>query len=161
MKRAPENCRIRAFSLIEITMAIGIISFAFIALIGLIPVGLTTFHKAMDVSTNSRIVQQVVTDLQQGTKTLSPTTTPPALYFDNDGDRQAARTTSTLYDVNTIIQSPSSLPGGTTTNLVTVVVEIVKNPGNAQVQLDTNSAVIQQPGMSISRVPVLIATSNQ
>lgn len=149
----------RAFTLIETTLAIGIVAFAFVAILGLMPVGLTTFRKAMDASTSSRIVQQVVTDLQQGSNTLSQ---QPIRYFDDQGDRQANANAQVIYYVNTIVQSPSTLPGGQSSNLATVTVEIVKNPQNKPLERDAGtSAVIEQAGLSISRHPLFLATQNQ
>ncbi len=53
------------FSLIEVTLAIGVVAFAFVALLGLIPLGLSTFRKAMDASIGAEIGQRVLNDLQQ------------------------------------------------------------------------------------------------
>jgi len=147
----------RAFTLIETTLAIGIVSFAFVAIMGLMPIGLMAFRRAMDASTSSRIVQQVVADFQQGTNTLSP---QPILYFDDQGDRQTVANGQVTYYVNTAVQSPTTLPGGQSTNLATVTVEIVKNPQNKPLELASGS-VIERPGLSISRSPVFIATKNQ
>ena len=46
-----------AFSLIEVTLAIGIIGFALIAIVGLIPVGLTSGRDAIDATRSSLIAQ--------------------------------------------------------------------------------------------------------
>jgi uncharacterized protein (TIGR02598 family) len=53
------------FSLVEVTLAIGVIAFAFVALLGLLPVGLRTFHTAMDTSVGSQIAQRVAGELQE------------------------------------------------------------------------------------------------
>jgi uncharacterized protein (TIGR02598 family) len=53
------------FSLVEVTVSIGIVAFAFVALFGLIPTGLTTFRQAMDSSIGSQIAQRVISDVQQ------------------------------------------------------------------------------------------------
>lgn len=46
-----------AFSLIEVTLSIGIIAFALIAIFGLIPVGLTSGREAIDATRSSLIGQ--------------------------------------------------------------------------------------------------------
>ena len=47
------------FSLVEVTMAIGIISFGLLSVMGLIPVGLDTLRKAMDQTVEAQIVQKL------------------------------------------------------------------------------------------------------
>lgn len=55
----------RGFSLVEVTLAIGIVAFAFVALFALIPVGLNTFRLAMDTSVGAQIAQRIISDAQQ------------------------------------------------------------------------------------------------
>jgi len=155
------TCR-RAFTLIETTMAIGIMAFGLIGIIGLMPAGMTTFQKAMDTSMSSHIVQQVVTDLQQGDFSAL-TQARPILYFDDQGNRLRAATdggAEALYYVNTVVQTPSSLPGGPSSeSLATVTVEVVKNPAHRTLQRDPGTlAVVDKPELSISRFPVLISS---
>ena len=68
MKPSPPP-RIRSdrdgFSLVEIALAVGIVAFAFVGLMGLLPVGLAHFRTAIDASVGSQIFQRVVTDLEQ------------------------------------------------------------------------------------------------
>src|SRR5215210_7746485 len=58
-----KRLRQAGFSLVEISLAIGIIAFAFVGLIGLLPVGLTTFRDAIDTSNEARIVQSFTAKL--------------------------------------------------------------------------------------------------
>ena len=53
------------FSLVEVVLAVGVISFAFVAIMGLIPAGLTQFRQAMDTSVGSQIAQRVIFDAEQ------------------------------------------------------------------------------------------------
>ncbi len=46
-------------------MAIGIIAFAFVALLGMLPTGLNTFRKAMDTSVSAQIAQKISGELQE------------------------------------------------------------------------------------------------
>jgi uncharacterized protein (TIGR02598 family) len=57
--------RSRGFSLVEVTLSIGIISFAFVGIFTLIPTGLNTFRQATDASVGSQIAQCVIGDIQQ------------------------------------------------------------------------------------------------
>ncbi len=67
LRALPKKRRIpnEAFSLIEVVLAIGIVAFAFIALLGLLPVGMKTFRTAIDTSLGAQIGQKVVSDLQE------------------------------------------------------------------------------------------------
>jgi uncharacterized protein (TIGR02598 family) len=53
------------FSLVEVVLAVGVIAFAFVAILGLLPAGLTQFRQAMDNSIASQIAQRVIMDAQQ------------------------------------------------------------------------------------------------
>lgn len=63
MPRGPTSRPRQGFSLIEVTLALGIVSFAMVTLLGLIPVGLKSFQSAMRVTVESQIVRAVVTDI--------------------------------------------------------------------------------------------------
>lgn len=55
-----KSCRVggrRAFSLIEVAMAIGILSFCLISIMGLIPVALQTSRQSMNKNTEIRMLQ--------------------------------------------------------------------------------------------------------
>lgn len=159
--KAPSRKRIAAFSLIETTLAIGVVAFALVAMLGLMPVGLTSFREAMDASTSSRILQRVSSDLRQGTNVVAQ---QPMLYFDEQGDKTTANGADgkkALYYVNTLVQPTTSLPGGVDSSLTTVTVEIVKNPKNEAVPRDPATlAFLERPGMPVWRYPVYIATQS-
>ena len=53
------------FSLVEVVLAVGIIAFAFVAILGLLPAGLHQFRQAMDTSISAQIAQRVIEDAQQ------------------------------------------------------------------------------------------------
>jgi uncharacterized protein (TIGR02598 family) len=61
------SCRrlVKAFSLIEVTLALGIVSFAFVALLGILPAGLNHFTHSVDASTESQIAQTILTQARQ------------------------------------------------------------------------------------------------
>src|SRR5262249_8294149 len=63
--RSPSRRRTSGFSLVEIALAIGIIAFAFVALMSLMPAGLTTYRRALDISICTQIAQKIVTEAQQ------------------------------------------------------------------------------------------------
>ena len=160
-KESPCGNRAGAFSLVETTLAIGVVAFALVAMLGLMPVGLLSFREAMDASTSSRIVQRVSAELRQGTNVSAQ---QPLLYFDEQGDETTASASDgkrALYFVNTLVQPATSLPGGEASSLTTVTVEIVKNPTSEAVPRDPATlAFLEQPGMPVWRYPVYIATQS-
>ena len=63
-----------AFSLVEVTLALGIAAFCFIAVIGIVPVGVQTNRNATSQTVATNIMAAAITDLRatQKTKTASP-----------------------------------------------------------------------------------------
>jgi uncharacterized protein (TIGR02598 family) len=55
----------RGFSLIEVVLAVGVVAFAFVAILGLIPAGMGQFRQAIDTSVCAQIAQRVINDAQQ------------------------------------------------------------------------------------------------
>lgn len=51
--------------MVELAMTIGILSFAFVALLALVPVGLDTFRLAIDTTVETQIVQRVTSIARQ------------------------------------------------------------------------------------------------
>jgi len=128
---------------VEITMAIGIVSFAFVAVLGLLPSGLTTFRKAMDASVSSQIFQRVINEAQQTDfSTLVATPLPVVAYFDDQGNKlDPANKAKAIYHVKTRVTISTPLPGSSTpnTDLATVAIQIANNPGN----VDLNSSILE------------------
>jgi uncharacterized protein (TIGR02598 family) len=143
---------LRAFSLVEVVIAVGVVAFAFVAILGLIPAGLTQFRQAIDTSVCAQIATRVIQDAQQtefdtlvdypNTKTQDPNYTfraplagAPALrYFDEQGNELAAQGTNVVYQVNTRIgvalDTPGSADGADSRSTATVTVQVIFNPGN-------------------------------
>jgi uncharacterized protein (TIGR02598 family) len=57
--------RTSGFSLVEISLALAIVAVALIALVGMLPSGMSNFRAAMDVQTAGEIFQRVVADAQE------------------------------------------------------------------------------------------------
>lgn len=55
----------RGFSLIEVAIAVSILAVCLVALIGLLPAGLSNFRTAMDTTTTSQIAQRILHDMEQ------------------------------------------------------------------------------------------------
>ena len=86
-----------AFSLVEVTLAIGIAAFCLLAVLGLMPVGLKSQQTAVEQTKANAIVSQIAADLSAAAR-LPPgqvskqfkihgrwNSTPDRLYFTNEG----------------------------------------------------------------------------
>jgi type II secretory pathway pseudopilin PulG len=62
---ARRNRRADGFSLVETALAMAIVCFAFIPLLGLLPIGVSTMREAKDDIVAARIVQQIGNEAQQ------------------------------------------------------------------------------------------------
>jgi type II secretory pathway pseudopilin PulG len=54
-----------AFSLIEVVLALGVVAFAFVALLGMLPVGLNAFNNSIDSTMETQMAQSVMSQLRQ------------------------------------------------------------------------------------------------
>lgn len=118
---------ISAFSLVEVVLALGVISFAIVAILGVLPVGLQTGHSAQDETRAAQIAQAILAsiasqapnqfdnvqvqlnDNQNSTVPLHLNATETAtLYGDNDG-KLVPTLTAAAYKV--IVTTNSSPPG--------------------------------------------------
>ena len=123
-----------AFSLIEVVLAIGIVSFAFVGMFALLPAGMTIFRQAIDNSIGSQIVQRIVNEAQQTdfpVLTAAPVTTR---YFDDQGNEVTAANNS-LYTAEVSVLARTDVPAPNeksrpTDSLATVTIKLANNPGH-------------------------------
>lgn len=94
------NCR-DGFSLVEVALALGILTFALVALVGLLPAGLRSFESAIDATVQTQIAQTVATRARQAKFTEleklnlradSDETKPEADFFYDDQGREIPST---------------------------------------------------------------------
>jgi uncharacterized protein (TIGR02598 family) len=86
--------RASGFTLVEISISIGVVAFAMIAMLGLLPVGLTTFQEASTLSVRSQIVQAISNEIARSDSTNIAAT---EYYFDNEGNRLEAGQVGRVY----------------------------------------------------------------
>lgn len=119
------------FTLVEVTLAIGIVAFAFLALLALLPAGSTAFRRAIDLAICGQIAQRVISDCQNGdfdvmteAKTSGEfipghTTALTMRYFDDQGREiiptnpkrpQRDEIAHAVYWVNTRVMQTAVLP---------------------------------------------------
>ena len=90
------------FLLIECALSLGVVSFAFVALVGMIPVGLNTFHSAIDATVGSQIAQGLLAEVRQAkfselgkfnkNADADPTKPSADYFFDGEGTTTATTT---------------------------------------------------------------------
>jgi uncharacterized protein (TIGR02598 family) len=68
--KASATCQ-RGFSLVEVTLAIGMVSFAMIAVLGLLPVGLTSMKNANEQAGAANVLNAIADSLRSATSTDS------------------------------------------------------------------------------------------
>ena len=93
-------------TLIEIALAIGIISFCLVALIGLFPIMLDTVGHSRERALSYRIYQIVATEL----RSQPPNSTTANLSYDFDGEAFPAESGNEQYRVTVETSFPSALP---------------------------------------------------
>ncbi len=163
--RSLRNRSARAFSLVEVVMAIGITSFAALSIVGVIPVGLNSFHQTKITSVATEISKQMFSEIgntsyakivSSATSATQPwrlvttgtsTSNNYVRYFNEQGEELAASAGSTtppagtIYQVNAAAQYGTFL-GATTSSanyyLVNVTIQVAYNPAN--LSLDMNSS---------------------
>jgi uncharacterized protein (TIGR02598 family) len=133
----PPIKRNQGFSLVEVTMALGITAFAGMTMIALLPSGMTSFQTAMNISVSSQIAHQVVVDMQaadfDSLNASGGLVSLPVRLFDAQGNELSSDSTTAIYQVAVGV-NPTASP-----NLDTIVVDIINNPGNKTVARDTNT----------------------
>lgn len=96
------------FSLVEVTLALGIAGFSLIAVFGLIPVAALTNRNATSQTAAANIMSAVVSDLR-ATPKANPTSTqfgitfgtnPAPLYFDGSGQFTTSLSANSRYQLN-------------------------------------------------------------
>jgi uncharacterized protein (TIGR02598 family) len=119
----------RGFSLIEVVLALGVVSFAFVGIVGMVPVGLKNFRQAIDANVQSQISQKISGEMQLSRYSDLMASGFGAQnfprYFDDQGSPvQSATDPACVYTVTLDPTSPAHpfLPGSTAanTNLLTL-----------------------------------------
>jgi uncharacterized protein (TIGR02598 family) len=137
------------FSLIEVTIALGILAFVAVSVLGLIPTGLASAQRSGHATVATRLAAEVQAELQQvGLASFSTNTTA----FDVDGrivldlNGATVSTTPPVYDVYRTVQA-CPLPGASTGTLQRIVVQVVKNPGRQSLSRGADQLVTVPTGL--------------
>ncbi len=139
-----------AFSLVEVVLALGVVSFAIVAIFGLIPTGLQTSHSSQDETRAAQLAQAILSSMASQAPTqfasvqlpLNDNSTAPTFnlsststatiqfYASNDGKLVSAAANSTYAITVTTNGSPTGLdPGYVNQVTVRVMWPLVPNQG--------------------------------
>ena len=104
-----------AFSLVEVTLALGVAAFCLIAVLGLMPAGVQTNRNATSQTAATNIIASVIADMRATTSATSPQYgitfgTAKTLYFDGTGQFTTSLGANSRYRVSIMFPlSPSGL----------------------------------------------------
>jgi uncharacterized protein (TIGR02598 family) len=151
--------QIHAFSLIEVAMALGIVAFAFTALLGMLPVGLGLSRSATDTSVATRIMQKVSGDLQQADFDSIATAGGNILYFDEQGTALPSMA-GAIYWAQVNVFPNAALPGSGgsgTEDLTRVVIQVAHNPAAKQPTSSVDGTWQEQDAMRLIKRSLFVA----
>jgi uncharacterized protein (TIGR02598 family) len=156
--------RVAAFTLSEVALSIGILAFALTPILGLLPTGLRLFRDATQTAVQAQIVQRITAEAAQtefskltssGVREFAPR------YFDDQGT-EVETAGSALYHVKLVATTPAALPGGSSSDLARLTIDIVSNPGNKPLATDPATRGFLEDaanGVTVSRHQALVARS--
>jgi uncharacterized protein (TIGR02598 family) len=101
------NAGLKAFTLVEVSLACGLISFALVSILGLMSVGLNTLRETMGRTVEGQIVQKLSAQilLVPFSQLQMNYATPQNLFYDQEGE-EVSGSTSAAYTVS--IQPPAT-----------------------------------------------------
>ncbi len=144
--------------MIELVLSIGVLSFAFVGLLALLPAGMTTFGKAVDTSVGLQISQRVVDEalLSDFNTFLSK---PQAVRYFDDQANELTSATGAIYYVNVRTLAAVTVPGATdaNSNLAEITVQIATNPGGKKLAVDASNLWPADPTVPMTAYSTFMA----
>jgi len=142
---ARPGLRAAAFSLIEVTIALGIFAFAIIPVIGLVSLGMKTLRNSMDDTVQIDLVRKTVGEAMRiPFANLSSAFDNQLFYFDDEGVQQTSSNSQTIFVASAAVTAPPSLLAvdGSMAQLLKVTVHHFADTNNKTVysQLIVNTA---------------------
>lgn len=152
-------------------IAIGIVSFAFISIIGLIPWGLSNMKGSVQTTVMSMIAQKMINDAAQtdfdvlasnasagsslGLSLSSVTSTISTNFFDDQGN-QLTNPLNSIYWAKLDVTPSTTMPGApANTNLALVTITVAYNPSGTTITNWTTPP----PGITVSRFVTEVANN--
>jgi uncharacterized protein (TIGR02598 family) len=121
--------RVGGFSLVEVTIATGILTFSVVSVLGILPVGLTALRQSMDQTVETQILRSIGAQLV--TADFASIGTWGSFYFDEEG--QAMDSASEAYYVARVSTAAPVFPESSrstslSNSLTTLRVELTAQP---------------------------------
>jgi uncharacterized protein (TIGR02598 family) len=92
------------FTLVEVTISLGIVAFAMVSMVGLIPAGLSNFRSAMSNTIEAQIVQALSEDVASTDFANLPSLANQKFTFDSRGVETAADGKLAIYTASVVLQ---------------------------------------------------------
>ena len=100
---------VRAFSLIEVAIALGIFAFSMIPIIGLVSSGMKILRNSMDDTIQVDIARKTVGEAMRVPYTNLSSFNGTNFYFDDEGIQQASSNAQTIFVASHSVANPPSL----------------------------------------------------
>jgi len=124
----------RAFSLVEVTIALGILAFVGVTILTLLPTALNSMQDTAMETISARIASQVVADLQQ-VEIGSASNAISQKSFDSEGVETTGP--QAVYRVF-VSDTPHVVPGASAGDLHRIAVQVVRDPAQSVTSVATN-----------------------
>lgn len=136
MNRRGSGSRLKAFSLVEVALALGVAAFALVAIFGLLPVGINTNYSSIQQTAATNIATAIIADLQNAPNAAAIAANPSlesksqrygidvaassaTLYLGESGNIQPSAATS-RYKVTVTLSQPAAGKKSATTGIVKI-----------------------------------------
>jgi uncharacterized protein (TIGR02598 family) len=123
--RAPHKWSSKArkllgFTLVETALAMGVIGFGLVGLLGLMPIGMSNYRDARDRTAEAQIFQGLNSRIQQTDYSKLTTVWPGTVYGFDERGIELKDTSKALYTAEVIISDPPSILAASAANASTV-----------------------------------------
>lgn len=131
--RQTRRARQCGFSLVEVTIALGIVGFCLSVLLSLMGSGLSLARSASDRTVAAQIAQRLIGMAQQTDWSRKTSLESGYYYFDGDGQPLDGSAGDSVFSACILVDDgmeiPSSSAGGTNDRLARIRVRVVRDPG--------------------------------
>ena len=131
-----------AFTLVEVVIAIGIISTVLIALVGILPVGVSTVQKAKNLSIEARIAHNIIGEVQLSDWENLQQFNGETRYFDDQATELDNGVADPRQVYSALIEIPEqdpTIPGARPNpNLRRVIVKVTDRPGDQNLNVPSD-----------------------
>jgi uncharacterized protein (TIGR02598 family) len=124
-------CSRKAFSLIEVTLALAVVSFSMLTIAGLLPIGLSTLSSAATRTGEANIAKEMSSELEQIPLSEITGLSQTTYYYDRGGNQVLQNSSDAFFSASFVANSPH-IPGtpGTYPSVAQTVVVTLHYPQN-------------------------------